>query len=131
MERLDVVGLLDAIQQLERNVTIALMYSGLRISQFRLLDRIDGSEGVTVSQMSERLAITRASASVMINELLKSGILAMEENPSDRRSFFVHLTELGRNKLNVARADLSVLREKLSHKYSPEVIRTLNEFAGG
>lgn len=129
MERLDVVGLLNATQQLERNVAISLMYSGLRLAQFRLLDLIAASKDATVTEASRRMNITRATASVMINELIRTGVLAVVENPSDRRSFHVRLTELGMNKLNVARSDLSVLMDTLSTRYSVETIRALNGFA--
>ncbi len=129
MERLDVVGLLVALRQLERNVSISLMYSGVRTTQYRLLDLIDGDDQATVTQLSRKLNITRASASVMINELIKDGVLRMEENPADRRSFHLQLTASGRNKLQVARADLSVLCDKLSKRYSEEMVRSLNRFA--
>lgn len=131
MERLNVVALLGAMQQLERNVTISLMYSGLRLSHFRLLDTIDGDNATTVSELSLRLHVTRASASAMVSELCRSGILAMEENPADRRSYFVRLTSHGRGKLQVARSDLGVLLEQLSQRYPVEMIRHLNAFAAG
>ena len=89
MESLDVVGLLKAAQILERNMTIALMYSGLRIPQFRLLDALAGMGRATVTEMSDRLHVTRATASLLINELVKSGIVAVAENPGDRRSFHI------------------------------------------
>lgn len=131
MNYLDVVGLLKALQQIERSVSVSLMYSGLRVPQFRLLEALAEAGQATVTEMSERLGITRATASVMINELTRSGSVAVIENPRDRRSFHIRLTELGSNKLNVARSDLGVLRQKISNKYSPETIRVLNEFAGG
>ena len=81
MEHLDVVGLLKAAQALERNVTIALMYAGLRIPQFRLLDVLAEMGQATVTEMSEKLHITRATASVLISEMLRSGIIAMLDNP--------------------------------------------------
>lgn len=130
MEHLDVMGLLKVAQALERNVSVALMYSGLRIPQFRMLDVLSEMGQATVTEMSERLHITRATASVMINELIRAGIVVVVENPSDRRSFHVRLTELGRNKLLVARSDVAVLRGKLSERYSEQLIRSLNEFAG-
>ena len=129
MEHLDVVGLLKAAQTLERNVSVALMYAGLRVPQFRLLDVLSEAGQATVTEMSEKLHITRATASVMVNDLIRAGIVAVVENPSDRRSFYVHLTELGSDKLHVARSDLGVLIDKLSHKYPEEMIRLLNEFA--
>ncbi len=129
MEYLDVVGLLRATQVLERNMTVALMYSGLRIPQFRMLDVLDEAGQATVTEMSEKLGITRATASVAINELIRSGVVAVVENPSDRRSFYIRLTEAGTHKLGVARSDVAVFCDKLSNRYSQETIRLLNDFA--
>lgn len=129
MEPLDVIGLLKAAQTLERNVSVALMYAGLRVPQFRMLDALAGMGQATVTEMSARLHITRATASVMVNELVRAGIVAMAENPADRRSFHIRLTELGRDKLNVARSDIGVLINELSRQYPEDLIRVLNGFA--
>ena len=129
MENLDVMKLLRAAQVLERSMSISLMYSGLRVPQFRLLDFLEGMGQATVTEMSEKLQVRRATASILINELIKSGIVEVTENASDRRSFHVHLSQMGANKLEAARKDISVLREKMSKNYSPETIRMLNEFS--
>jgi len=129
MEHLDVVDLLRAAQVLERNMTVALMYSGLRIPQFRLLNELSVAGQATVTEMSERLHVTRATASVMINELIRSGVLDVVENHNDRRSFHVRITETGMQKLSVARSDIAVFVDKLSKKCSAAAIRELNEFA--
>ena len=129
MEQLDALVFLQAAQTLERNVSVALMYAGLRVPQFRLLDALAGMGRATVTEMSARLRITRATASVMINEMLEVGIVEMIENPADRRSFHIRLTELGRDKLSVARSDVGVLINELSRQYPQEMIRLLNGFA--
>jgi DNA-binding MarR family transcriptional regulator len=129
MESLEIVSLLNALQKLERNVSVALMYSRLRLPQFRLLNVLAEMGEATVTQLSERLGITRATASVLVNELIKSGTVAVIENPRDRRSFHIRLTEIGSNKLGVARSDLGVYRDNISRRFSPETIRFLNEFA--
>jgi DNA-binding MarR family transcriptional regulator len=129
VENLDVMKLLRAAQVLERSMSISLMYSGLRVPQFRLLDFLEGMGQATVTEMSEKLQVRRATASILINELIKSGIVEVTENASDRRSFHVHLSQMGANKLEAARKDISVLREKMSKNYSPETIRMLNEFS--
>lgn len=129
MENLNVLGLLTAAQTLERNMSVSLMYSGLRVPQYRLLDALAGMGQATVTEMSEKLRIRRATASVLINELIKSGIVEVTENASDRRSFHIRLSEVGAGKLEAARKDIAVFREKLSKKYSPETIKVLNEFA--
>lgn len=130
MELLDVVGLLRAVQILERNMSVALMYSGLRIPQFRLLNVLSQTGQATVTEMSEKLHVTRATASVMVNELIRSGALAVVENPADRRSFHVRITDAGMQRLNVARSDVGVYVDKVSRRYSPAAIKILNEFAG-
>jgi len=111
-------------------MSVSLMYSGLRVPQYRLLDVLAGMGQATVTEMSERLHVRRATASVLINELIKSGIVEVIENAADRRSFHIRLSEMGAGKLEAARKDIAVFREKLSKKYSPETIRALNEFAG-
>ena len=129
MGQLDVVALLKAVQALERSVNVTLMYSGLRVPQFRLLDAVAEAGQTTVTEMSAALAITRATASVMVNDLIRSGSVATVENHSDRRSFYIQLTEDGLHRLQSARSDLSVLTDKLSKRYPAEIVRVLNEFA--
>jgi len=129
MEHLDVVGLLRAAQAMERNMSVALMYSGLRIPQFRLLGVLAEAGQATVTEVSDKLHITRATASVMVNELIRSGVLAVVENPNDRRSFHVRITEAGMQKLSVARSDVAVFVDKVSRRYSTAAISVLNEFA--
>lgn len=128
---LDVFGVLQALQQLERDVSVALMYSGLRVAQFRMLDRLDGMGSATVTELSKALRITRATASTLANGMIQAGIVVVEDNPADRRSFHIHISDMGRNKLNVARSDLSVLSEKLMQRYPHEIIAMLNRFAQG
>jgi len=129
MSALDVFGVLQAMQQLERDVSVSLMYAGLRIPQFRLLDRLDGLGSATVTELSRELSITRSTASVLTNEMIAAGILVVEDHPQDRRSFHIHMSELGRNKLAVARSDLAVLSGKLAMRYPEELIVMLNRFA--
>lgn len=129
MSTLDVFGVLQALQKLERDVSVSLMYAGLRIPQFRMLDRLDELGSATVTELSRALSITRATASVLANEMIASGILMVEDHPEDRRSFHIHISELGRNKLNVARSDLAVLSDKLAQRYPSEMITMLNQFS--
>jgi DNA-binding MarR family transcriptional regulator len=128
MESLDVMGLLKAAQILERNVSVALIYAGLRVPQFRMLQTIAESDQVTVTDISKKLNISRATASVMVNDLIRMQVIATVENHSDRRSFHVRLTERGRNKLRVASQDMNALMQGLSGRFPQEVVNALNEF---
>ncbi|HKJ73456.1 MAG TPA: MarR family transcriptional regulator [Alphaproteobacteria bacterium] len=129
MDEFDLVELLKAIQKLEKRVSVALMYSGLRIPQFRFLDRLERLGQATVSEMSQALGVTRGTASVMTNELIAAHIVAAVENEHDRRSFHIRLTENGRHKLNVARSDVGVLEQQLGQELSAEARMALGAFA--
>ncbi len=131
MEQLDLLGLIQAMQMLERNANVALMYSGLRIPQFRLLDLVARCGQATVTEVGTALHVTRATASVMINDLIRAGTLVTDEHPSDRRSFHVRLTEDGMLRLQSARRDFAVLTIKLSQRYPQEIVAVLNAFAQG
>jgi DNA-binding MarR family transcriptional regulator len=128
MECLNVMGLLQAAQILERNVSVALMYAGLRVPQFRLLQTIAESDQMTVTQISKKLNISRATASVLVNDLIRMQVIATVENLSDRRSFHVRLTDRGQHKLLVASKDVNALTQRLADRFPQEVVNALNEF---
>jgi DNA-binding MarR family transcriptional regulator len=130
MESLNVMGLLKAAQILERNVNVALLYAGLRVPQFRMLQMIAESDEVTVTDISKKLNITRATASVMVNDLLRMQVIATVENQADRRSFHIRLTERGQNKLLVASKDVKTLTQRLTNRIPGDVVKALNEFVG-
>jgi DNA-binding MarR family transcriptional regulator len=128
MSELNLIELLKSVQKLEKRVSVALMYSGLRIPQFRFLDCLESKGQATVTEMSQALGITRATASVMTNDLIAANIIAVTENEQDRRSFHIRLTEQGHHKLSVARSDVGVLQQKLSRELSGELINALTRF---
>jgi DNA-binding MarR family transcriptional regulator len=128
MEILDVIGLIKAAQALERDANVALMYSGLRLPQYRLMNLLAESGQATVSELSQGLKITRATASVTVNELVRAGSVVVAENPSDRRSIHVYLSEHGSQRLQVARSDLGIFISKLSGRCSSATVGVLNAF---
>ena len=128
MESLDVMGLLKAAQILERNVTVALIYAGLRVPQYRMLQAIAESDQITVTDISKKLNISRATASVMVNDLIRMQVIATVESQTDRRSFHIRLTERGQNKLLVARKDLNALTQGLTNRIPQDLVTALNEF---
>lgn len=130
MKKLDVFGLIDRARALEQRVSVALLYSGLRMNQYRALECIQRESNVTVTDLSREFGITRASASLMVNDLIEQGVLVAVENPDDRRSFFLKLTQAGRNKFEVGRRDLELVLESISSDCDEETIQLLNRFIG-
>ena len=129
MAILQVIELLEATQQFEKKLNLALMYSGLRIPQFRVMLFLKKSGKITVSDLSRYLNVTRATMSVLVNQLLKAHIVESITNPSDKRSFYIKLSESGLRRLELAEAEVKLVEEKISNTISSETITALNEFS--
>ena len=121
--------LLDAAQSYERKFNLALMYSGLRLPQYKVIDFLEKSGKITVSDLSRQLHVTRATISVLITKLVKAGIVECSANRSDKRSFYIIITERGLNRLKAARNEISLVEEKISQQLSEETILCLNNFS--
>ena len=129
MTQLRVMELLEATQIFERKLTLALMYSCLRLPQFRAMLFLEQAGKITVSDLSRHLNVTRATVSVLVNELDKAGIVESLSNKSDKRSFYVRLTESGLKRLTLAKTEVAMITDNLSKDYCEETVKALNHFA--
>ena len=129
MAKLKVLELLDAVMAFEQKLNLALMYSALRLPQYRVMVFLEKSGKITVTDLSKQMNVTRATMSVLVNQLLKADIVEAVENTSDKRSFYVRLTGSGLNRLEVARKDLSLVEESISEMFSEEQVELLNNFS--
>jgi len=129
MEPLQVLELLEATQKFEKKLNLALMYSGLRIPQFRAMVFLEKSGKITVSDLSRYLNVTRATMSVLVNQLLSASIAESISNPNDKRSFYIKLTDSGLRRLQLARKEVNLVEEKISASFSLETITALNKFS--
>ena len=127
MESLHVIQLLEATQIFEKKLNLALMYSGLRIPQFRAMLFLEKSGKITVSDLSRYLNVTRATMSVLVNELLKADIVESIKNPKDKRSFYMRLTDSGLRRLSLAKREVALVQENISSDFTPDTISTLNK----
>ena len=129
MDELQILELMEAIQILERKLTMSLVDSGLRIPQYRVLNILNEFGSSTVSDLSKRLRITRAATSLLINEMLKNEYVNTEENKIDRRSFHIIISDIGREKLRIAQKSLNAAETKLSRFLNEDVVTNLNKFS--
>jgi DNA-binding MarR family transcriptional regulator len=68
-----------------------------------LLINIDEAEGTTVSQAAALLGLKSTSLSRMLNQLEKTGLIYRESNKGDKRSVKIYLTDLGKEKRQLAK----------------------------
>ena len=128
METLRVIELLEATLIYEKKLNLALMYSGLRLPQFRTMLFLEKSGKITVSDLSRYLNVTRATMSVLVNHLLKARIVESISNPKDKRSYYIKLTESGLSRLALAKSEVALVEDKISQELLPDTIAALNKF---
>ncbi|RFZ90319.1 MarR family transcriptional regulator [Mucilaginibacter conchicola] len=98
-----------------------------------LLINID-EEGTTVSQAAALLGLKSTSLSRMLNQLEQSGLIYRASNQGDKRSVKIYLTDLGKEKRQIAKNVVKQFNNYLnSHiseadrAYLTEMLRKINQ----
>ncbi len=76
---------------------------GLSVGQLLVLRQLQFRGPCTVSDLAQRMEVTNAAASQILDRLVEQGLVARRENPQDRRSKSIALTPRGRALLAQAR----------------------------
>jgi DNA-binding MarR family transcriptional regulator len=120
-------GLLRATKRLRRATTHGLAPLGLTPYQeraLRTLTRVD-TEGIRMGELAERLRVVARSATDVVDDLERDGLVRRAPDPSSRRSVLVSLTEEGRRLQDALRAARRTAGEELLAPLSIEQRRTL------
>jgi len=129
MNEFDLLRLMDAVQLFERKINLALMYYGLRLPQYRVLETLDKSGKITITDLSRHFDVTRATTSVLVAKMHKAGLVDYLENRVDKRSTYVRLTEAGQNRLLAARKAFELMQKNLRETLPEEVMDALMQFS--
>ncbi len=70
--------------------------TGLSFSQINILMRLFHGESTTVSEIGDLLGVTNAAASQAVDRLVVLGLIERTEDPDDRRTKRLALTQTGR-----------------------------------
>ena len=131
MSDVDILRLLDAIQVFERKINLALMYYGLRLPQYRVMEALDKSGKITVSDLSRKFDVTRATMSVLVAKLQKAGLVFYLDNKLDKRSFYIKLSEAGTTRLKIAAQAVELMQKSMCKSLPDDIIAALNDFSLG
>lgn len=80
---------------LEENIKEKSDLKGITAKQLNCIEIIVSLHNPTLSELSEKLGISRPSTTVMVDRLAEKGFLNKVKADHDRRSAHVHLTEKG------------------------------------
>lgn len=68
---------------------------GLRPSQFRVIGSVPPDRGITVTELAERVGMTKQGTGQFVTQLTQDGYLVTESDPDDGRMRIVRRTRLG------------------------------------
>jgi DNA-binding MarR family transcriptional regulator len=93
---IEFIDTLDAsLKKLQKEAGVADGFANLTISQFQYIDAVHALGSPAVSEIADRLQISKASATAGVNKLIKRGYLTKSQSEQDRRVFHVQLTAAG------------------------------------
>ena len=98
-------------------------------TEMHTLDAIEGSEYVTITQIADKLCITKATASVTVKRLVKKGFVKKVKEENDKRISTLKLTAKGEVCCRKHRDFHDGLVEGILHEFDiaehPHVIKSL------
>lgn len=83
-------------QRMLGQMTTRIRELGLSIPQFDLLSTLTEQEGISQSDLAERLYVTKGNVSGLVDRLVQAGLVERRAIAGDRRSYAMHLTPEGR-----------------------------------
>ena len=101
--------------------------TGLSLVWYDVLLELNSANGrLRMSELGERVVLSRTRVSRIVDELVPAGLVAREPNPLDARSSFAVLTDEGRRRF---RAGAKVYRASIEREFSarlkPDELREL------
>jgi DNA-binding MarR family transcriptional regulator len=95
-------------QRMLTQITLRIRTIGLSIPQFDLLSTLTEQEGISQSELAERLYVTKGNVSGLVDRLVQAGLVERRAIAGDRRSYAMHLTAEGRR---LAEAGIGIQRD--------------------
>lgn len=108
---------------LKKVQTDASGFSRLTISQLQYIDAIDALGKPAISEIANRLNITKASVTAGVNKLVEMGYIVKTQSDEDKRVFHVSLTEAGRELVSAKYQALKAYGEFIGAALSEEEAR--------
>ena len=92
-----VMTVLTTARRIDADCSELLARHDLSEGRFAVLLGADEEDGVTPAQLAERLDVSRATVTGLVDGLERQGLVTRVADPADRRSFAVRLTSAGQH----------------------------------
>jgi DNA-binding MarR family transcriptional regulator len=100
------------------------------VPQFRALNFVNRHPGTSLADVAAHLGVTPATASVIVDRLVRRGLIVRTSDPRERRRVVLTLTRLGTRRFAAAR---SATRRRMARHFagmSPAQLRTVSAASG-
>ena len=94
-----VIKLIRSVNTLSSGINLILDKNSLTESQFNLLDALYHLGHLTQRELSKKLLKSGGNITMVIDNLEKQGFVERRRGEKDRRTFAIHLTDEGKNKI--------------------------------
>lgn len=110
-----------AQQQLRNYLKRRLAGEGVRITaaQAAILFILGGSNGQTMSELSQALLVDNSTLTGMIDRLERMGFAARVAHPGDRRAYRIEVSPEGLSEAQKAKKVLQEVNEEIRRDFSP------------
>ncbi len=83
-----------------------LLSKGISTAQLIILTNLEADSKISLKKLSSKIGVSPATASVMVDKLVKAGQIKRIEDSQDRRKINIILTAAGKNKLQRFRKEV-------------------------
>lgn len=90
-----IIALSRALRAVHRDSELLFRQYDLTAAQFAVLEALYHKGDQTIGALIESILSTSGNMTVVVRNLEQHGLVQRTENPLDRRSFLVHMTEQG------------------------------------
>ena len=129
-----IIKVLGLLFEQARQVILGDGPDGLRPSQFRVIDAVPPDGGITVSELAERVGMTKQGIGQFVSQLTEAGYLVTEATAEDRRMRIVRRTRLGSETTQQLASSLRELEQhwaaRVGQRRYREFRAILDEIAG-
>lgn len=112
-----------------------LLSKGISSAQLIILTNLEVDPKITLKKLASKIGVTPATASVMVDRLVRAGQIKRIEDPFDRRKINIVLTSSGKQKLRRFRKEIEsfwfrMLTESLSPKEQITFLEIMKKVVG-
>ncbi|MEV7242998.1 MarR family winged helix-turn-helix transcriptional regulator [Streptomyces sp. NPDC093248] len=121
------LALRKAARYLSATYDKALAPTGLRATQFSILQKLSRHEQITISSLAEMIAMDRTTLASNLKPLAREGLVIVEPLPTDRRARIVTLTPDGLARMTAALPYWRTVQSEFEESFGGEKAARLRE----